>query len=124
MPYSLQKPESPHDVCLDEIFGAVDAAVHMAFGCEVDDGAGAVGGQQCIKHSTVTDVGLHKDVAGMTVQAGKGFKVACVGEFVDVDDGFSRLGQPVEYEVAADEAGAACDENHDEVVKYQEVLQH
>jgi hypothetical protein len=113
LPHSLQKPEGSHDVGLDEVFRAVDAAVHMAFSGEIDDRAGFVLGQQRVEHGAVTDIGLYKDVIGVAVQAGKGFQVACIGEFVDVDNRLTRLGQPVEYEVAADEAGAACDENHD-----------
>ena len=48
-------------------------------------------------------------MTGVAVQAGKRLKVARIGEFVDVDHGFGGTRQPVEYEIAADEAGAACD---------------
>jgi hypothetical protein len=70
----------------------MDAAIHMTFGREIDDRAGFVLGQQRVEHVAVTDIGLHKDVSGVAVQAGKRLKVACIGEFVDVDDWLTRLG--------------------------------
>ena len=49
----------------------------MALGGEVDDGARRVPGQQAGNEFTVADVAL---------QAGQGFEVAGVGEFVKVED--------------------------------------
>jgi len=49
-------------------------------------------------------------VTRIASQALKVFGVASVGEFVEGDDGFVALSQPVEDEIGADEAGAACDE--------------
>ena len=84
----------------------------MAFGGKVQHGAGAVLGQQAVHQRAVAQVTLHKEVARIALQAGEIFQVAGVGEFVKVDDGLVALGQPVEHEIAAYEACAACDEYH------------
>ncbi len=68
-------------------------------------------GQQAIEQGAVADVALHEDVARVALQRSQGFEVARVGEFVEVDHGFIRTSDPVEHEVAADEAGAASHEN-------------
>jgi hypothetical protein len=51
------------------------------------------------------------------LQAGEVLQIACVGEFVEVDDWFAVLRQPVDDEVRADEAGAAGNKNHDALPK-------
>jgi hypothetical protein len=68
-------------------------------------------GQQAVDQRAVADVALHEDVARIALQAGQVGAVAGVGERVEVDDRLVRCRQPVEHEVAADEAGAAGDEN-------------
>jgi len=40
-------------------------------------------------------------------------QVACVGEFVEVDDGLTRGGKPVQYKVAANKASAASHKYHE-----------
>jgi hypothetical protein len=50
-------------------------------------------------------------MARIARQAVQRLQVAGVSQFVEVDDRFAGLGQPVEHEVSADEAGAAGDEN-------------
>jgi hypothetical protein len=51
-------------------------------------------------------------MARVALQRGQVGAVAGVGQLVEVDDGLIARGQPVEHEVAADEAGAAGDKNH------------
>ena len=115
--HRFEQAEGADDVGLNEVFGAMNGAVHMALGGEVDDRAGPVLGQQPGHQRTVADVALHEHMACIALQAGQVFQVARVGEFVEIDDGFGRLGKPVEHEVAADEAGAASDENHETTLK-------
>jgi hypothetical protein len=55
--------EGADDVGLDEIFGAVDAAVDVRFGGKIDDGARLVFGQQAADQGEVADVALDEDVA-------------------------------------------------------------
>ncbi len=111
--HGFEQPKGANDVGLDEVFGALDGAVHMAFGREVQHCAGPVLGQQGIDQGAVAQVALHEVVAGIALQAGQVLQVAGVGEFVEVDHGLVTLGQPVEHEVATNEAGAAGDDNHD-----------
>jgi hypothetical protein len=64
----FQQPESADDVGPDEVFRAVDGAVHMAFGRKVQHGAGAVLGQQGIDQQgihqgAVAEVALYEVVA-------------------------------------------------------------
>ncbi|MCY1551782.1 hypothetical protein D9M68_881370 [compost metagenome] len=56
-------------------------------------------------------------MARVALQAGQVLQVARVSELVEVDDGLGGLGQPVEHEIAADEAGAASDQNHETSLK-------
>ena len=107
---------------LDEGTGAVQGAVHMAFGGEVEHGTRPVLGQQALHQSAVADAAVHKLVPRIALQAGEVFKVAGVGEQVEVDDRLVALGQPVEHEVAADESGTAGDEDgHVGVVRTMKV---
>ena len=90
----------------------MDAAVDMAFGGEVHDGARAVFGQQAVEQGPVADVAVHEDMPRIALQAGQVGQVAGIGQRVEVEHRLVGAGQPVEHEVAADEAGAAGDEDH------------
>ena len=109
----LQQRVGAFDVGAHEGAGAVDGAVDMALGGEVHDGARAVLGQQAVDQGAVADVAMHEDVACVAAQALEVAQVAGVGERIEVEHGLAAglgAGQPVEHEVAADEAGAAGDE--------------
>ncbi|MNN40895.1 hypothetical protein D3C81_1549860 [compost metagenome] len=86
----------------------MDRAVDVGLGSEVDDGAWLVLLEQTCDQFSVADIAVHKDVALVALQAAQGLQVACVGEFVEVDHGLVRAGQPVQDEVGADETCAAC----------------
>ena len=79
---------------------------------EVDDGTRAVRGQQLVDQRAVTDVTLHEDMTGVTDERRQRLAVAGIGQLVEIDDGLVVLREPVEYEIGADEAGAAGDEDH------------
>jgi hypothetical protein len=103
----LQQREGAFDVRLDEGTRAVDASVDVALGGEVQHGARAVLGQQAVDERAITDVAVHEDMPCVALQRGQVAQVAGVGEGVEIDDGLVALRQPVEDEVAADEAGAS-----------------
>jgi len=44
---------------------------------------------------------------------GQGFEIVCIGKFVEVHHRLIAAGDPVKYKIAADEAGAPCDEDAD-----------
>ena len=110
--HGFEQAEGADDVGLDEIFRAVDAAVNVRLGRKIDDGAGLVLGEQPGDELEIADVALDEVVARVAAQGCEVFEVAGVGERVEVDDGFIGLRQPVEDEVAADEARCASDKNH------------
>ena len=110
--HGFEQAEGADDVGLDEVFRAVDAAVDVRFGGKIDDGAGLVLGEQLGDEVEVADVALDEDVARVALERGEVLEVAGVGQRVEVDDGLVGMGQPVEDEIAADEAGAAGDEDH------------
>ncbi|MCY1178869.1 hypothetical protein D9M73_192420 [compost metagenome] len=109
--YGFQQAEGADDVGFDEVFRAVDRAIDVGLGGEVDDGAWLVLLEQTCDQLSVADVAVHEDVALVALQAAQGLQVACVGEFVEVDHGLVRAGQPVQDEVGADETCAACYQN-------------
>jgi hypothetical protein len=88
----------------------------MALGREVHHRPRAVFRQQAVDQRAVPDVALHEGVPGVALQGGQVLEVARVGQGVEVDDGLIGLAQPVQHEVAADEAGAAGDQDRHVVV--------
>ena len=90
----------------------MDGAVYMAFGGEVHHRARLVLGKEAFDQGTVADVAMHEEVTRVALQRRKGLAVAGVGQRIEVDHRLVAGRQPVEHEVRADEAGAACHENH------------
>ena len=110
-PHRFQQMEGPDDVGLDEFAWPVDRAVHVRFGCEVHHRARLVLCQQLADQGRITKVALDEHMARVAGQRCQILQIAGVGEFVEVDNRFVGAGQPVQYKVAAYEAGAAGDEN-------------
>ena len=108
----FEQAEGADDVGLNEVFGAVDAAVDVRFGGKIDDGARLVLGEQPGDEIEVADVALDEEVARVAVQGGEVLEVAGVGERVKVDDRLVGLAQPVEDKIAADKACPTRDEDH------------
>ena len=105
--HRLQQAEGADDIGLEKVLGAMDGAVHMRLGGEVDDGPRLVRGQQAADQLLVADVALHEDMALVALQRPEVFPVAGIGQLVEIDDGLAACGQPVQDEVGADKAGAA-----------------
>ena len=84
----------------------------MGFGGKVDNGARLVLLEQLLPQAGVADIALNKHMARILGQRGQVGQVARVGELVEVDDRLIMVGQPVEYEIGANEARAAGDQNH------------
>lgn len=88
----------------------------MAFGSKVDHRTRAMLSQQAADQIGITDVALHQLVPRIALQAGQGFRISRVSEFVQVDHGLIAGGQPVQHEIGANESGAAGDKKgHDEI---------
>ena len=86
-------------------------------------GARAVLGKQPRHERAVANIALHKDVARIAFQGFKVGKVARVGQRVEVEHRLIARCQPVEYEIAADEAGTASNKNHGRKKKMEKTLQ-
>ena len=107
----FQEGAGAHHVGLDECRRAVDGAIHVAFGCQVHDCVRLLGGKDLTKGSRITDVDLLEGIVRMRVCSGDGLQIACVGEFVHVDDGVFVRREDVANECGSDEACAAGDED-------------
>ena len=109
----FEQGERALDVGADELGRAVDAAVDVALGREVDDGARPVLGEQAIEQRAGRRCRRARRRGARSPSSdGQVLGVAGVGEGVEIDDRLVACGQPVEDEIRADEAGAAGDEDH------------
>jgi hypothetical protein len=98
------------DVGLDEVARAVDRAVDVRLGGEVDHAGRPVGDEQLVQCRAVADVGVAEHMARVAGQVRERFEVAGVGQLVDVDDAPVAFGDQQANQGGADEAGAAGDE--------------
>src|SRR5690606_18589216 len=109
----FEQREAAVDVGADRRGGVPDRAIDMGLRGEVHDRARAVPGQQSIDQPAVADVAVHEEMARIALEQAQVAQVARVGQRVEVQHRLVATGEPVEDEVAADEAGAAGDEDHD-----------
>lgn len=79
----------------------------MAFSGKIDHRPWPMLGQQLPHQIDVTNVTLHQLVSGIALQTGQCFRVACVSEFVEVDNRLWALGEPVQHKIGTDESGTA-----------------
>ena len=95
------------DVGAEEGLGAVDGAIDVALRGEMYDSTGIVLLEKAGDQFGIADVALDEEVVWICVNSGEVCGVARVGELVEIDYGAAACGQPVEYEVGADEACSA-----------------
>ncbi len=79
----------------------------------MNDGSWSIFSEQAVDQYPVTDVTLDENVSRVAFQRGEATQVAGIGQGVKIDHWFASRSNPVEYEIRADEAGAACDKNHE-----------
>ena len=84
----------------------------MALGREVNDRPDAVTTQERQDKVAVADVTAHEPVAAVVGQRVEVPEIAGVGELVEVDHGLIPVPQPVQDEIASDEARPARHQNH------------
>ena len=109
---SLQQAQSSHHIGLGEGERVLNRAVHMALGGEVDDAVDMFVLHQLIDTLEVADVHLDEAVVRLVLDVLQVSEVAGVGQLVEVDDFVFRIFVDEEADdVAADEAGAACDDD-------------
>jgi hypothetical protein len=110
--HGFEQAEGAQHVGLHEVFGTVDRTIDMRFRGKVHNCTRFVLGQQAVDEGAVADVALHEDVFRIALERREGLEVACVGQLVEVHDRLFAVGDPVEYEIGADEASAAGNQNH------------
>jgi len=108
----FQQMESADHIGLDKILGAVNGAIDMRFGGEIDDSPWPMLRQQTIDQGPVTDVAMNKNMPCLTGKAGEIFQITGISELVEVDDGLVALCEPIQYKIRADKPSAAGYENH------------
>ena len=88
----------------------MNAAIHVALGSKVEYCPRLVLQEQAADQVEVADITLDEDMPGVAAQGREVLEVARVGKRVEIDHRLVRPGKPVEYEIAADEAGTAGDQ--------------
>lgn len=84
----------------------------MAFGSEVDDAVHVFFLHQSQHSLKVADVHLHEAVVGLVLDVFEVSQIACVGEFVEVDNPvFGVLVHKQTYHMATDKTGTSGDDN-------------
>ena len=98
----------PVHVGAHELAGAVDGAVDVGLGGEVEDDVGRGLAQSVATDVAIADVALDEAVARVVGDGGEVVEIAGVGEpVVDDDLGLGLVFEQVVDEVRADEPGAA-----------------
>src|SRR5208282_1130081 len=98
-------------VCADEIVGAVDGAIDVALGGEMNDGAGLFAPQQVEQKIAIDNVALLEAIARMGFDGAQVVEIACVSQLVEIQDAGRFRGNPLEDKVRANEASATSDKN-------------
>jgi hypothetical protein len=84
----------------------------VAFGSEMNYGARTMFFEQANDQFAVADVTPAKPMTVLVRQFAQVFEISCVCKCVQVDDRLVVMPEPVEDEIAADESGTSCDEDH------------
>ena len=105
-------------VCPDELAGALDRTVHVAFLREVHHMRRLELGEYAVQLTPVADVDLLELEPVGVCDRSQVFKIACAGEFVDHADCVSRVVDDVPGDCRPDKSGAAGDDDavHEKVL--------
>ena len=85
----------------------------MRFSREMNHRTHPVLGQQPFEQLGIGNVALQENVPRIAIQGRQILQVAGIGEFVQIHHRLVAAGQPVQNEIAANETGAACYKNHE-----------
>jgi hypothetical protein len=84
---------------LDEVAGAVNRAVNVRFGREVDDSGWPMGGENLVQERTVCDAAMEEEVMGVALKRSEILGITRVGEGVEVEDSAEARANPIENKV-------------------------
>ena len=95
----FEQVECAVDVGANEIIGAVDGAVDVALGGEVNDGTRLFAPQQVAQEIAIDDVALLEAIARMGLDRTQVVEIARVCQLVEIQDARRFRGNPLENEV-------------------------
>ena len=108
----LEHGEGAHDVGLGESEGVLDGAVHVALCRQMDDAGDVLLLHEGVDGIKIADVCAHKPIVRLVLDVLEVREVACVGQFVHVDDPVVRVFVDEEpYYMASDKSGSAGDDD-------------
>ena len=79
----------------------------MTFRGEIDNGAGLVARKQIGNKSRITDIAMYKGMPLIRCKRGEILHIARIRKYIEVDNGFVGLPQPIQHKICADEPGTA-----------------
>jgi hypothetical protein len=86
LPCGLQEIESSQHIGVDELSGAIDGTIDVAFRREVHDGFGPVPAEDILEASGITEINRLKAVSRMIFEIRKGGPVARICQLVEIHD--------------------------------------
>ena len=109
---SLEECEGSHHIGTGKGEGVFDAAIYMTLGGQVDDAINLLFLEQLIDTFEITDVHLDKLVIGFVFYIFEIGQVACIGQFIQIDDFIVWVLIDKEaYDVATNKACTAGDDD-------------
>ena len=112
----FQQGKGADNIGVDKGRRAMDRAINMAFGGEMDQCPWTMRVQQLADQRPVANIAVHELVPRITVQAAQRIQVAGIGELVKIDHQLVALCQPVEHKVPTDKSGTARNQNGHDVL--------
>ncbi len=106
----LQQDKGADDIGVDELTGAIDRAVHMAFRRQMHDRVGLETFEQGAQGRPIGDIDPLEGKAGMVRDRREGGEIARIGQFIDHADRMRRFGDQFAHQRRADKARAACNQ--------------
>jgi hypothetical protein len=109
----LKQAERPHYIRLDKSRRPPDAAINMGLCGEVYDRSRTMPAKQLQDQLLITDIASHEDMPWVFMQPVKVLEVPRVSKRVKIHHMLIADGEPIPDEIAADEACAPGDKDHD-----------
>ena len=107
---AFEQVQGADDIGLHELGRAIDRAIDVGFGGEVDDCHWLMRGEDALHECAITDIAMLEGIVRMRGDIGQRVGVAGIGQRIEVDDAVTTQGEHVEDEIAADETGTAGDQ--------------
>ena len=107
----FQQCERADDIRRNKIGRAVNGAINVALGGEMNDGCGSMLAQQPIHQFPIANIALDKHMPRIAFQGRQVGGIAGIGKLVERNHAASRVTQNRQDKIRADETGSAGDQN-------------